>query len=40
MGKQYVATGGEVGLFHQLLQMLDRRVAEGGEVLVTFKVLL
>ncbi|VVO45178.1 hypothetical protein PS720_06463 [Pseudomonas fluorescens] len=40
VGKQHVAAGGEVGLFHQLLQVLDSGAAEGGEILPTLEILL
>lgn len=40
VGKQDVAAGGQVGLFHQLLQMLDSHAAEGGEVFFFIQVLL
>ncbi len=39
MGKQHMAAGGQVGFFHQLLQMLDGLAAESGEVLIAFHVL-
>ena len=35
-----MATGGEVGLFHQLLQMLDGYATERGEVLAAIEVFL
>ncbi len=39
VGEQDVAAGGEVGLFHQLLQVLDRFVAEADEVAAAVQVL-
>ncbi|MNZ54304.1 hypothetical protein D3C78_722020 [compost metagenome] len=40
VGEKDVAAGGQVGFFHQLLQMLDGNAAEGGKVLFLFQVLL
>ncbi len=39
VGEQHVATGGQIGLFHQLLQVFHGLAAEGGEVLTAFHVL-
>ncbi|MNE81069.1 hypothetical protein D3C80_1776930 [compost metagenome] len=40
MGEQHVAAGGEVGLFHQLLQVLHRLAGEGDEVLAAIQVFV
>lgn len=40
VGKQYVAARGEVGLLHQLLQMLNRYPAESGEIHTSVEIFL
>lgn len=40
VGEQHVAADRQVGFFHQLLQVLDRDAAEGGEVLAAVEVFL
>ncbi len=39
VGEQDVAAGGEIGLLHQLLQVLDRFAAEADEVAIALQVL-
>ncbi len=39
VGEQDVAAGGEVGLFHQLLQVLHRFAAEADEIAVALQVI-